>query len=215
MKNSAPHSCNNKLAIYGGGGHGHVVLDTAFESGIGVSFIIDEDPSIRDIHGVKVIKLEKFMSLLTAKWEFVVAIGDNKSRYNIFQRLCKMGGKPISVIHPSSVCSSKSYIQGGSVVFAGVIVNSDARVQSNVILNTGSTIDHHSKIGNHVHICPGVHIAGNVEVGDFSMIGTGASVIPNIKIGRNCIVGAGAAVVSDLPDYSVSMGVPAKVVRYQ
>ncbi len=33
-----------------------------------------------------------------------------------------------------------------------------------------------------------------------------------VTIGKGCVVGAGAVVTRDLPDYSVAVGVPAKII---
>ena len=34
----------------------------------------------------------------------------------------------------------------------------------------------------------------------------------NVKIGSNCIIGAGSVVTKDIPDNSVAVGIPAKVI---
>lgn len=44
-------------------------------------------------------------------------------------------------------------------------------------------------------------------------IGAGATVLPGVSIGKYAIVGAGAIVTKDVPDYSVVVGIPAKVVK--
>jgi carbonic anhydrase/acetyltransferase-like protein (isoleucine patch superfamily) len=51
--------------------------------------------------------------------------------------------------------------------------------------------------------------------GDGSLIGMGAIILNGAKIGRGCLIGAGALVTEnkDIPDYSLVMGSPAKVVR--
>ena len=79
-------------------------------------------------------------------------------------------------------------------------------------MNT-TTVDHDCVIGDFVHIAPGVNLAGNVSVGDGSMVGVGTSVIPGIRIGKNCIVGAGSVVIEDVPDNSVVVGSPARIVK--
>lgn len=52
-------------------------------------------------------------------------------------------------------------------------------------------------------------------VGDDSLIGIGAIILNGAVIGRNCIVGAGALVLENtrVPDGSIVLGSPAKVVR--
>ena len=44
-------------------------------------------------------------------------------------------------------------------------------------------------------------------------IGAGVSILPGVTVGKYAIVGAGAIVTKDVPDYSVAVGVPAKVVK--
>jgi acetyltransferase-like isoleucine patch superfamily enzyme len=52
-----------------------------------------------------------------------------------------------------------------------------------------------------VKICNGAHI------------GIGAILMPGVTIGEGSVIGAGAVVTSDIPPYSVAVGVPAKVVK--
>lgn len=54
---------------------------------------------------------------------------------------------------------------------------------------------------------------GVPKIGDNVVLSTGAKVIGNVKIGNNVIVGAGAVVVSDIPDDSVVVGNPAKIIN--
>ncbi|MGB7241328.1 MAG: gamma carbonic anhydrase family protein, partial [Sulfitobacter sp.] len=52
-------------------------------------------------------------------------------------------------------------------------------------------------------------------IGDNSLIGMGAVILNNAKIGKNCLIGAGALITEGkvIPDGSLVMGVPGKVVR--
>jgi acetyltransferase-like isoleucine patch superfamily enzyme len=52
-----------------------------------------------------------------------------------------------------------------------------------------------------------------VHIGAGTFIGAHAVVLPNVRIGRCCVVGAGSVVTSDVPDYTVVSGVPARVVK--
>ena len=55
-------------------------------------------------------------------------------------------------------------------------------------------------------------ILSTVEIGDYSFIGTGTILMPGCKIGKACIIGAGTVVRGDIPDYSIYIGSPGKVV---
>lgn len=56
-------------------------------------------------------------------------------------------------------------------------------------------------------------LTGPIIVGDNTYIGTRTTILPGVKIGSNCIIGAGSVVTKDIPDNSVAVGVPAKVVN--
>lgn len=51
-----------------------------------------------------------------------------------------------------------------------------------------------------------------VNIGDESWIGENVSII-GASIGRHCVIGANSVVTHDIPDYSVAVGVPAKVIK--
>ena len=51
-----------------------------------------------------------------------------------------------------------------------------------------------------------------VHIGAGTIVGMNAVILPNVRIGRGCVIGAGAIVNSDVPDYSVAVGAPARVV---
>ena len=70
------------------------------------------------------------------------------------------------------------------------------------------------EIGDHVTIGHGAIIHG-CKIGDNTMIGMGAILMNGCTIGKNCIIGAGALVPEGMviPDGSVAVGVPARVIK--
>jgi virginiamycin A acetyltransferase len=54
-----------------------------------------------------------------------------------------------------------------------------------------------------------------VVIGNDVWIGANVSVVDGVRIGHGAIIGAGAVVVSDVPDYSVFAGVPARLIRFR
>lgn len=96
------------------------------------------------------------------------------------------------------------------------------------------------KIGNHVRINNGVQfithdggvwvlrkmkelddqmdlsdidLFGKIIVGDNVQIGSNAMILPGVIIGSNVIIGAGAVVTKNIPDNSVAIGIPARVIE--
>lgn len=53
---------------------------------------------------------------------------------------------------------------------------------------------------------------GRVDIGNNVFIGFGAIILPNTKIGNNVIVGAGSVIAKDVPDNSVVIGNPCRIV---
>ncbi len=59
----------------------------------------------------------------------------------------------------------------------------------------------------------GIDRIAPIRIGDGAWIGTGAVILPGVTIGRNAVVGANAVVRSDVPDYRVVVGNPARLLE--
>lgn len=106
-------------------------------------------------------------------------------------------------------------------------------VGENFFANHNTVILDGAKVtfGDNVFIAPncGFHTAGHpidferrnrgleyaypITVGDNVWIGAGVQVMPGGTIGSNVVIGGGSVVVKDIPDNSVAVGNPCKVIR--
>lgn len=59
----------------------------------------------------------------------------------------------------------------------------------------------------------GLEYAYPITVGDNVWIGGGVQVMPGVTIGSNVVIGGGSVVVHDIPDNSVAVGNPCRVIR--
>lgn len=59
----------------------------------------------------------------------------------------------------------------------------------------------------------GLEYAYPITVGDNVWIGAGVQVMPGVTIGSNVVIGGGSVVVKDIPDGSVAVGNPCRVIR--
>lgn len=55
--------------------------------------------------------------------------------------------------------------------------------------------------------------ASTVRIGDDVWLGGNVTILPGVTIGNNVVIGAGAVVTKDIPDNSLAVGVPAKVIK--
>lgn len=104
----------------------------------------------------------------------------------------------------------------------GGVVPYQAQIGKGTILGyqaLGIVIHKRCVIGVDCHISQNVTIGGTsglYEVpvlGDNVQVGAGAVIIGPVHIGSNVIVGANSVVNRDIPDNSVAVGAPAKVIK--
>ncbi|WP_418594142.1 gamma carbonic anhydrase family protein [Ponticoccus sp. (in: a-proteobacteria)] len=124
-------------------------------------------------------------------------------------------------VAPGTHVMGRVVLEAGASIWFGAVLRGDneeirvgegTNLQENVVCHTdmghplvigaGCTIGHKAML----HGC---------TIGENSLIGMGATVLNGAKIGRNCLIGAGALIPEgrEIPDGSLVMGMPGKVVR--
>lgn len=95
---------------------------------------------------------------------------------------------------------------------ACITLGERTNVQDGAVLHTDPGLP--LTLGDDVTVGHNAMLHGCV-VGDNSLIGIGAVLLNRVRIGKNCIVGANALVKegTEIPDNSLVVGSPAKVVR--
>ena len=111
------------------------------------------------------------------------------------------------------------------LISMGMTVGQNFQRMNNVLID-----DSHCwliTIGDNVTLAPRVHILahdastkeflgytkiGRVDIGSNVFVGAETVVLPGVKIGDNVIIGANSTVTRDIPDGSVVVGSPAKVI---
>ena len=97
--------------------------------------------------------------------------------------------------------------------FLNSIATVNIQIGDYFISNWNCTVGHDCVIGDFVTLYPNVNISGNVSIGDETEIGTGVQIIQEHQIGSQCIIGAGSVVIRDIPDKSLAVGVPTRIVE--
>lgn len=108
----------------------------------------------------------------------------------------------------------------------GLVIGENYFIQDGVYIDPSHCW--HIKIGNNVAIATKVQIlahdastkfflgytrVSNVTIGNNVFIGVGTIVLPGVTIGNNVVIGVGSVVSRDIPDNSVAVGNPARVVK--
>ncbi len=93
-----------------------------------------------------------------------------------------------------------------------ITIGENSNIQDGCILHTDP--GHPLKIGNNVTVGHKAMLHG-CSIGDNSLIGINAVVLNGARIGKNCLIGANSLITEnkEIPDGSLVMGSPAKVVK--
>jgi acetyltransferase EpsM len=205
----------NKLLIFGAGGHACKVLCAATENNIDVEGYISTESAGTIINDKKVLGNVKYF-LKTSELhshKINIAIGENSVRYIICNELKNYSENQFTVISPKAHLGRNVKLSAGSSVMPFVIINDSAEVGECCIIDSGSIVEHHVKIGNFVNVSPGAVICGGAFIENGAVIGASATVIEKVRIGKNSLIGAGSVVLNDVPENSVAVGNPSKVIK--
>lgn len=205
----------SNLMILGAGGHGKVVAEIAKLADEWDEIVfLDDNKELIAVNGHSVIgELNDYSKFKDKYNEVFVAIGNNKLRQKLIEKLLDDSFKIPILIHPFTCISSNVDIDVGTVVMPGAVINTNSKIGRGCIINTASSIDHDCVLEDGVHVSPGAHIGGTTCIGEGSWICIGANVANNVKIGNNVIVAAGGSVVKDIKDNILVGGIPAMFIK--
>ena len=145
-------------------------------------------------------------------------------KYTFFLRSCQyLANKNTKLIHPIYVIfriilHHYTYKYGISIDpetnigkglyighFGSIIISSKAIIGKNCNISQNVTIGKSNRGKN----------MGYPTIGENVYIGPGAKVIGAVHVGNNVAIGANCVVTQDIPDNSVVVGVPGRVISYQ
>jgi acetyltransferase-like isoleucine patch superfamily enzyme len=138
-------------------------------------------------------------------------------------------------IGSNTMIGSHVALSAGMVPGQQCLTNPVVRIGDRCLIGRGSGIVGHLAIdigndvwtGHHVYITDQNHgyeivdlpismqtqVEKPVVVGEGSWIGAGSVILPGAHIGKHVAIGANSVVNGNIPDYSVAVGSPAKVIK--
>ena len=149
---------------------------------------------------------------------------------------------PFYVRNEGSISFGKGFVSGPGLIIdtigkmASVIIGHDVKVNHNVHIGAAQLVS----IGDRTLIASGVYISDHshgfyngdchssplqapndrlivsrpVKIGEDCWLGEKVAVLPGVTIGNGVIVGAGAVVTKDVPEYTIVVGAPARIIKF-
>lgn len=122
-----------------------------------------------------------------------------------------------------AICCSKISLGARVIIRSGCMLFADPRdggagitIEDDVML--GSCV--HIYVHNHKFDDPSVAIIDQgyyqsepVLIERGAWIGAGTIILPGVTVGRNAVVGAGSVVTKNIPDFTVAVGNPARIIK--
>ena len=124
-------------------------------------------------------------------------------------------------VAPTASVMGRVILKENASVWYGAVIRGDndpIEIGENSNIQDGSIL--HTDIGFPLTVGKNVTVGHRVmlhgcTIGDGSLIGIGSTLLNGVKIGKNCIIGAHALIPEgkEIPDNSLVMGAPGKVVK--
>jgi sugar O-acyltransferase (sialic acid O-acetyltransferase NeuD family) len=213
-----------RLVIFGAGGTCVDILDSILDINDAAGSpayeclgFLDDDPLKigRRFLGREVLGPLASAPQYTDVW-FVNGIGSPTDFWKKREIIARSGvgdGSWATLLHPSARVSRSAELGAGTVVLQNVTIGTNVRVGRHVIILPNSVVSHDAVVGDFTCIAGGACISGAVTIGEACYVGSNATLREGIRIGPHAMIGMGSVVLEDVPERTVVVGAPARIIR--
>lgn len=148
-----------------------------------------------------------------------------------------------SIIGTSAIIYAGTTVGKNCLISDLASIREKCVIKDHVIIGRAVTIEYETTVGAYSKIMTHSQVTGNMVIEDHvffggavastndkymartgnqfngprvksgARVGANATILAGVTIGKEAVVGAGAVVTSDIPDYKVALGIPARVVK--
>ena len=170
--------------------------------------------------GILFCELNEFQDFLDKNKSFIVKYRTEVDRRNSAIPLADLT-KYNCRIEPGAVIRDLVEIGNNCVIMMGAVLNIGAVIGEKTMIDMNVVVGGRAVVGNNCHIGAGAVLAGVIEppsadpviIGDNVLVGANAVILEGVKVGKGAVIAAGSVVVSDVEEYMVMAGVPAKALK--
>jgi len=107
------------------------------------------------------------------------------------------------------IIGKRTRIGIGNVLIGPVTIGNDVMLAQNIVI---SGLNHNY---SNIFIPTSFQkvTTNEIIIDDETWIGSNSVILPGVHIGKHCVIGAGSVVTKNIPDFSVAVGNPAKIIR--
>ncbi len=148
---------------------------------------------------------------------FILAFGGLQREKEMYEKMSNLGiakERYYEAIDPTAVIPWEySDVGYGAIIAPLAQISPDVVISNNCILLGNSFVGHDTFVDEYAHIATNATVGSWCHIGKGVHIGSNATIKERITIGDYSLVGAGAVVVKDVPENSIVVGNPARVLR--
>jgi len=138
-----------------------------------------------------------------------IAVGDDVTLVGVWLAVVGQARWAVDQEPPLRIGKGVAVLPYGRIVVAeSVVIEDYASIAAGCLI----VDNEHTKVGSWDSFGEGPLETAPVRIGRGAMLGEHVTVLKGANIGRSCLIGANSVVRGEIPDYSIAVGAPARVV---
>jgi UDP-3-O-[3-hydroxymyristoyl] glucosamine N-acyltransferase len=146
---------------------------------------------------------------------FISSLYDPKKNVEFYRKIRSLSipeDRWVTVADPTEIVSSSATLGRGVYLGPATILEPNVSLGNWCAMLGRVYVGHDTRIDAYTVCANSVSIAGGVMVGSASFIGANATIREYLRIGRCTLASVGAAVIRDIPEGSIAVGDPSRII---